>query len=234
MLESEEGYSLTARVDEVAIPLNVLTGFLGSGKTTLLARILANPAFADTAVLINELGEVGLDHLLVERLEEDIVLLDSGCVCCAIGDDLIAAVTRLMAARAYGAVPDFKRIVLETTGIADPGPIVQAVAARAGAVVPGAVVTVVDALLGAQSLDAYPECVHQVAMADRIVLSKTDLAVGEQVARLKARLADLAAGVPIVPQGQAAADPACLFARVGGGSGLAAAAAGQRQAHGYR
>src|SRR5882724_10991707 len=109
--------------DSDLIPVNVITGFLGSGKTTLLRHLLASPAFADTAVLINEFGEIGLDHLLVDRLDDDIVLLQSGCICCTIRDDLARAIRDLYARRETGAVPQFRRLAIETTGLADPTPV---------------------------------------------------------------------------------------------------------------
>ena len=134
------------------ITANILTGFLGSGKTSLLRRLLRQPDLSDTAVMINEFGEVGLDHLLIEAVDEDVVLLDSGCVCCTIRGDLKDALLRLYARRQRGEVPPFSRVVIETTGLADPAPIVATFAAdpmlkhhfRVGNVV-----TVVDAECGA-------------------------------------------------------------------------------------
>src|SRR3954452_4479302 len=109
------------------LPVNVLTGFLGSGKTTLLQRMLASPELGDTAVLVNEFGEVGLDHHLLRRVEEDVVLLKSGCICCTIREDLGAAIRDLYSLRSRGAVPPFRRLVIETTGLADPVPILSTV-----------------------------------------------------------------------------------------------------------
>lgn len=173
---------------------NLLTGFLGSGKTSLLRRLLASPRLADTAVLINELGEVGLDHLLVEAVDEEVVLLKSGCVCCTIRGELKEALLRLQERRARGEVPAFSRVVVETTGLADPAPIVATFAAD-----PmlrwhfrlGNIVTVVDAVNGASNLDNYPEAVSQVAVADRLVVAKRDLADEDTMSALVSRLAAL-------------------------------------------
>ncbi|MGH7326406.1 MAG: CobW family GTP-binding protein [Candidatus Rokuibacteriota bacterium] len=161
------------------IPVNIVTGFLGSGKTTLLQRLLASPELANTAVLVNELGEIGLDHLLLRHVDETTVVLPSGCVCCAIRDDLTAAIRDLYSQREQGTIPRFDRLAIETTGLADPAPIIFTLMAE-----PvlrhhfrvGHVVTTVDAVNGAMHLAQHPESVKQVAVADRIVLTKTDLA----------------------------------------------------------
>jgi G3E family GTPase len=180
---------------------NVLTGFLGSGKTSLLKRLLQQPELADTAVLINEFGEVGLDHLLVEGVDEDIVLLKSGCVCCTIRGDLKEALLRLHGRRQRGEAPPFTRLVIETTGLADPAPILSTLTAD-----PmlrhhfrlGNIVTVVDAVAGARNLDDYPESVRQAVAADRLVISKIDLAGEDDVAALGERLRALNPGAEIV------------------------------------
>ncbi len=179
--------------DAAAPPLtaNLLTGFLGSGKTTLLRRLLRSPRLADSAVLINELGEVGLDHLLVEAVDEEVVLLRSGCLCCTIRGELKEALLRLLERRRRGGVPPFSRVVIETTGLAEPAPLVATLTAD-----PmlrwqfrlGAIVTVVDAVNGDDTLNRFVEAMHQVAVADRLVLSKTDLVEPAQVAALSARL----------------------------------------------
>jgi G3E family GTPase len=179
---------------DAPVTANLLTGFLGSGKTSLLKRLLRQPDLADTAVLINEFGEVGLDHLLVEEVDEEIVLLKSGCVCCTIRGDLKEALTRLYGRRQRGEVPPFRRLVIETTGLADPAPILATLAAdpmlrhhfRVGNVV-----TVVDAVAGLANLAAYPESLRQAAVADRLVVSKVDLADAIAVAALRAHLAAL-------------------------------------------
>lgn len=161
------------------VPVSVITGFLGSGKTTLLARLLREPALARTAVIVNEFGEVGLDHLLLESSDEDIVALDGGCVCCTVRGDLVRTAGGLLARRALGEVAPFERIVIETTGLADPAPILQALMTDpvlANTVCLESVIATVDAAAGAATFDAHPESVKQAAIADRIVVTKTDLA----------------------------------------------------------
>ena len=177
-----------------AIPVNVLTGFLGSGKTTLLRHMLTSPAFADCAVLINEFGEIGLDHHLIEDLRGDVVLMQSGCICCTIRGDLSEAIRGLYARRERGEVTAFARLVVETTGLADPTPILSTIMHE-----PqirhhfrlGNVIATVDAVNGAAHLDRQPESVKQAAVADRIVVTKADLADPAQVEALEARLARL-------------------------------------------
>src|SRR3954447_9193974 len=156
-------------------PVTVLTGFLGAGKTTLLNYMLRQPALAGTAVLVNEFGEIGLDHLLVEKLDENTVLLNAGCLCCTVRGDLVRALTDLLPRIEAGEV---RRVMIETTGLADPAPILATlmsdpVAARRYRL--DGIVTVVDAVNAMAQLDAQPEAVRQVAVADRLVLSKTDL-----------------------------------------------------------
>lgn len=175
-----------------ALPVSVITGFLGSGKTTLLSRLLRDPAFERTAVIINEFGAVGLDHLLVESSDEQILMLEGGCVCCTVRGDLVRTAGELLARRAAGTVPPFERIVIETTGLADPAPIVHALMTDRGIAERlrlEAVIATVDAVAGAATLDAHPESVKQAALADCIVLTKTDLsdpAANGLAARLRA------------------------------------------------
>ena len=162
---------------DTLIPINVITGFLGSGKTTLLARLLKAPSLEDTAVLINEFGEVGLDHHLIEHAQESTLLLDNGCLCCAIRGDLKGALRDLFSQRERGEIPQFRRVVIETSGLADPTPIAYTILAE-----PvlqhhfrlGNIVTVVDAINGATQLKRHPESVKQAAIADRLVLTKSD------------------------------------------------------------
>ena len=164
---------------ETLIPVNVITGFLGSGKTTLLNRLLRSPQLARTAVLVNEFGEVGLDHLLLETLDAETVILQSGCVCCTIRGDLADAIRKLFSRRERGLIPRFDRLAIETTGLADPAPIISTLLAEP--VIRhhfrlGNVIVTVDAINGPLHLAQNPESVKQVAVADRIVLTKTDLA----------------------------------------------------------
>lgn len=195
------------------IPLTVLTGFLGAGKTTLLNALLKRPEMAGTAVLINEFGEIGLDHLLVERLDGDTVLLNAGCLCCTIRGDLSRALDGLWERVLAGQ--EVRRVVVETTGLADPAPILQTLMADprlARRFVLDGVVTLVDAATGMATLDAQEEARRQAAVADRLVLSKTDLAPGEAVAALEARLRTLNPVAPIHRAVAGAIEPALLLA----------------------
>ena len=181
-------------------PINLLTGFLGSGKTTLLRRLLADPALSDCAVLINEFGEVGLDHHLLERIDENVVLLPSGCVCCMIRGELADAVKSLLGRRTRGEIPAFRRIVIESTGLADPFPILSTL--RADPVLKhhvtiGTVVVTIDAVNALAQLDMQDECAGQIAVADRMVLTKTDLASEQQIADVLTRIAELNPDAPL-------------------------------------
>jgi G3E family GTPase len=191
----------------------VLTGFLGSGKTTLLAHLLRQPAFSRTAVIINEFGEVGLDHELVESSEDSFVTLSTGCLCCKLRSDLATTLDDLLRRRDSGSVPPFTRVVIETSGLADPAPILQTLmtdAAIADRIALAGVVTTVDAANGDATLAREEISVKQVAVADRLVLTKTDLADPGDGA-LTGRLKALNATVPVLRADHGRIDPQRLF-----------------------
>ena len=195
------------------IPVTVVTGFLGSGKTTLIRELLRTPEGANTAVVINEFGEVGIDDALLRASSDATVLLGNGCLCCTVRTDLQESLRTLFAERAQGAVPPFQRVVIETSGLADPGPVLQTLAsdrALGQEFHLQGLVTVVDAPGGAGNLDRTPEARQQVALADRIVLSKTDRADAAAVATLEARIAALSAA-PRAAASHGAIDPAFLL-----------------------
>jgi G3E family GTPase len=211
------GAGRPSTVGDARTPVHVLTGFLGSGKTTLLRRLLADPSMADTAVVINEFGEVGLDQLLVREVAEDVVLLDSGCLCCSVRDDLVSTLAELEARRRAGEIPPYARAVVETTGLADPAPILQAVMAAkeiASTHRVGRVATTVDALNAARTLDAHREARRQLAMADRVVVTKADLVAPDAVRALAAQLAQRNAEAEIVVAQAPRFELAGLFAPV--------------------
>lgn len=195
-------------------PVTLLTGFLGSGKTTLLNRLLHQPGIEETAVLINEFGAVSIDHLLVRETSENLTVMSNGCICCSVAGDMVQALRDLYFKRANGQVPNFKRVIIETTGLADPAPIMHTliemplVAARYSL---AGVVTTVDAEYGERQLTAHLESVKQAAVADRIVLTKTDRVARATVDALRERLSGLNPGAQIFEVISGEIDAARLF-----------------------
>jgi G3E family GTPase len=183
------------------IPVALLTGFLGSGKTTLLNRLIDDPALKDALVLINEFGEIGLDHHLVQAVDAEMVVMASGCLCCTIQSDLAKTLRQMALKRVRDEIPRFRRVVIETTGLADPAPIIHTLMEDP---LIGAhyrldgVISTVDAVNGWQTLDRQVEAVKQAAVADRIVLTKTDLADAATSDQLRARLRQLNPAAPIL------------------------------------
>ena len=190
-------------------PVNIITGFLGSGKTTLLQRLLRAPELSDVAVLVNEFGEVGLDHHLLQNVAESTLLLENGCLCCAVRGDLQKALRDLLSRRTRGDVPHFRRVVIETSGLADPAPIAYTLLSEA--VLRhhfrlSGIVTTVDAVNGASQLDRFAESLKQVSMADRLVVTKTDLSDQPSLAALRRRLRGLNVSAQILDSAEIGGD----------------------------
>jgi G3E family GTPase len=178
-------------------PVAIVTGFLGCGKTTLISRILRDPAFARTAVIVNEFGEIGLDHELIASSDETLVALTTGCLCCAVRSDLVATLLDLRRRRDAGEIA-YDRVLIETSGLADPAPILHALMtdreiARHHTI--DGIVTVIDTLHAEATLDSHPEARRQIALADTLLLSKTDLAAPTDA--LRARITALNPGAPL-------------------------------------
>ena len=196
------------------VPVSILTGFLGSGKTTLLSKLMRNPAMDKVAVIVNEFGEIGIDDALVVQSNEDTILLNSGCLCCTVRGDLVDTMRKLFIERADGTVPPFERLVVETTGLADPAPILHTMMADPFLITRyrlDGVITVVDAHHAMQQFDQQYESVKQAAVADRIVLSKIDVTDPEMVATVKSRLASVNPAAPLIESNHGDVDPAVLF-----------------------
>jgi G3E family GTPase len=188
------------------IPITLLTGFLGSGKTTLLRQMLTAPGWQDTVVLINELGEVGLDHHLLWGASDTVMVMENGCICCSVRDDLATMLEELFWRRLQRQIPYFRRMLIETTGLADPGPVVAALRSQALVAeryVLDQVVCTADAVLGAQQLARHRESVAQAASADAIVVTKTDIASEQAIGELEAMLRSI--------------NPLAVISRAGGG-----------------
>lgn len=203
-------------VSYTPIPVTVLTGFLGSGKTTVLNALLRQPAAANSAVVINEFGEIGIDHDLVQSSADDLVLLNAGCLCCTVRGDLVTTLADLAAKRDAGQLPPFERVLIETTGLADPAPIIHTLMAEGlvdGRFRLARVVTIIDAVNGGATLDAQTEALKQAAVADLLLLTKTDL-VADGGAGLRTRLHGINPGADILVATNGAVDAAALL---GGG-----------------
>jgi len=207
------------------IPVTLLTGFLGSGKTTLLSRLVRHPAMARAAVVINELGEVGIDHDLVTMSSENIALLANGCICCSVRTDLQETLRDLFARRRVGEIPDFDRVIIETTGLADPAPVVQTLSSDT---LIGAqfrldgLVTLVDAVNVPTQLKNHAEPARQIALADRVIVTKSDLADAQQLAAVLEAVQQINPRAQVLQVVMGAIDPGQLT-----GLGLASARAGE-------
>ncbi len=212
----EDELSDTAATSEgrTLIPVSLLTGFLGSGKTTLLNYLVRQPALSDSAVLINEVGDIGLDHHLMRSAKPDVVLLEGGCLCCTVRGELTETLRDLLFKRGRDGIPKFNRVLIETTGLADPAPILQTLISDpivAQHYRLDGVITTVDGVLGMNELDRHFESVKQAAVADRIVLTKADAAAALDLETLEARLRELNPAAPIYRSEQGRVDPEVLL-----------------------
>ena len=205
------------------IPVTLLTGFLGAGKTTLLSRLVRHPRMNRAAVVINEIGEIGIDHDLVTMSSENVTLLANGCVCCSVRTDLQETLREMFGMRRAGQMPDFDRVIVETTGLADPAPVVQTLVSDtllAAQYRLDGVVTLVDAVNGPGQIESRPEAEKQIALADRVLITKGDLATVEQVAGLRATISSINGDATIATVVMGDIDPDALT-----GLGLASARA---------
>lgn len=196
------------------IPVNVITGFLGAGKTTLLRHILGDGRFGDAAVIVNEFGEIGLDHLLVEEVEEGVLLMENGCICCTVREDLRDTLRDLEDRASKGSIPPFSRVVIETTGLADPVPVVGTI--LNDPVIRnhfrlGNLVCVVDAVNGPEQMRSHKESLRQAVVSDRIVLTKTDMLPEGGADSVRERLSALVPNIPVSTAVQGEVDPGVLI-----------------------
>jgi G3E family GTPase len=196
------------------IEVSLITGFLGSGKTSLMRHLLRSPAMKDAAVIVNEFGEVGLDHQLMEAAGQDVVLLESGCICCSLDGSLVETIENLLRKRRKGSVPSFRHVLIETTGLADPGPVIHELfdmrAVRLGVNL-DRVITLVDAVSGSATLDKHDVAIRQAALASSILVSKADLTKPDDVARLFGRLAAINPRATLASVRNGEIDPGTLF-----------------------
>lgn len=196
------------------VPVTILTGFLGAGKSTLLNRILKDPDMRDAAVIINEFGDVGIDHLLVESSGDSIIELSDGCLCCTVRGELVDTLAMLMDSMQTGRIRPLKRVVIETTGLADPAPVMQAIMGNPVIATNfdlDGMVTVIDAVNGLQTLDNHEEARKQVAVADRLIVSKSEMDGAVSAAALEARLRSLNPRAPILDAGREEAGKASIL-----------------------
>ncbi|MDB5911901.1 MAG: hypothetical protein JWP22_576 [Ramlibacter sp.] len=208
------------------LPVTLVTGFLGSGKTTLISKLVRHPDMSRVAVVINEVGEIGIDHDIVAMASENIALLANGCICCSVRTDLQETLRELFGQRRAGQLADFDRVIIETTGLADPAPVVQTLSTDTMIATHyrlDGVVTLVDAVNGALQLAEHAEPLKQIALADRVFITKSDLATGEQVENLRAAIASINPGAQVALLLNGAIEPQQLM-----NLGLASARASER------
>ena len=205
---------MTDNTTQDRVPVSILTGFLGSGKTTLLSKLMKAENMDKVAVIINEFGEVGIDDALVVKSNEDTILLNNGCLCCTVRGDLVETMHRLHVQQQDGQIPEFNRLIVETTGLADPAPILHTMMSDQFLISRyrlDGVVTVVDAHHGMSQFDQQFESVKQAAVADRIVLSKVDVTEPEDIVKVKERLTTINPAAPIIECEHGEIDPLKLF-----------------------